>query len=46
MYLIIDINEAPHRPRGKSEEWVIIAKKVQCIMGVLSEHGCVTSILI
>lgn len=24
MYLIIDINEAPHRSQGKLEEWVII----------------------
>lgn len=27
MYLIIDINEAPHRSQGKLEEWVIIKEK-------------------
>lgn len=41
MYLIIDINEAPHRSQGKLEEWVIIKESpvhYGCIIWTLMCH--------
>lgn len=43
MYLIIDINEAPHRSQGKLEEWVIIKESpvhYGCIIWTLMCHIC------
>lgn len=43
MYLIIDINEAPHRSQGKLEEWVIIKESpvhYGCIIWTQMCHIC------